>query len=194
MYDLLPLVLTPERADIVSSLMRKVATTPTVFPDDRDCSDRCIENDKLLGEMCEACCTRMSHVAYILGRSTTIAWEVWREDELVGIIYFTDVTEQEAVGHYIFFDRDLVTKTLVIKEAISEIFKISRRITLLIPKPFSTLAHHAHKKLGFGGRYTWTLRNLRKREKQIKIEGVKRKAARWRNRDVDVLILGLIRA
>lgn len=192
MYDLLPLRATPERSEIISDLLRKVAVTPTLFSD-RKCLQRCIASEKTLPEMCTACVQRMQTVTEVLGRLDTKAWEVWNDEALVGIIFFTHVTSLDATGHYVFFDHDLASKTEVIQEAMQRMLEVASRLTVEIPASFPALAKHAHKRLGFGGDFYYDFereRDGRKKTERIHVEGVKRKAALRDGKLVDLLILG----
>lgn len=190
MYELLPFVQRPERAEIISEALRKVATTPTLFTS-APCEEGCIDSRTLV-EMCARCKARMVQVATVLGASDTAAFEVWSADTLVGLIFFTDVTALDATGHYVFFDRRLADKTAVIEEAIEEMFASGlARLTVEIPAPFASLVRHASRKLGFGGPYRYEIhRGAHQRPSVVRVEGVKAGAAFYDGRRVDLLILG----
>lgn len=193
MYEIYPLIATPERAHILSKIMRSIAFHETVFSDyQQGCDEKC--TDKALEEMCPLCLRQMELISRALTAPHTRVWEVWdlrNEPEIVGVVYFCDVIPGvDATGHYVFFDRDLVSKTGIIKRVIEWAFEdhddwtALRRITVEIPAYAKVLARHAHKKLGFGGRFSY---------KRLRVEGVKEAAVRWRGRDHDVYVMGLLR-
>ena len=190
MYELLPFVRAPERADIISRILRGISQHETLFSGFTPmCEDACVKT-RGLPEMCETCKTRMATVATVLSASNTATWEVWDETpEVVGIIYFSDVVPGlDAKGHYVFFDGKLNSKTEIIEEAIGLMFDTFglERITVEIPAPFAALARHAQKRLGFSGPYRY--------KGGLNVEGVKRGGMKWRGRIEDVLILGRLRS
>jgi len=203
LYEVLPLKLAPERAEIISTILRAIFTHETVFSDyQRGCGE-C--GERLLEEMCERCQSQMALIARTLGDSSSKAWEVWQVGgEVVGIVFFSDIIlGGDAKGHYIFFDKQLSDKTSVLKEVMawafadhpSENWKALRRITIEIPDHAGALVHHAHKKLGFGGPFRHVLRTrMFKGEEQktsVRVEGIKENAVLWRGELRDLLILGL---
>ncbi len=199
-YEVLPLILTPERAEIVSTLLRRVASHDTIFAR-ADCDARCLPNDLTLPELCEACRARMRTIAAILGDARTRAWEVWdAEANLVGVVYISEILPGiDAKGHYVFWDSaNLKSKTPALREIIRWIFedheevgwRALARLTIEIPAPFVFLARHASKALGFGGAYRYTIPG---KSEFSRVEGVKRRAVEWRGELVDLLILGLER-
>jgi len=189
-YELLPFIQMPERAEIIADALRKTALTPTIFSE-APCPHGCIEAGVRLPEMCRVCAYKMQQLAIILGASDTAAFEVWNEDVLVGLVFFTDVTAIDAVGHYVFFDRNLADKTVVLEEAIAGMFEAGlRRLTVEIPSPFASLIRHASRKLGFGGTFTHETRKKDGSVSRVRVEGVKRGAAMYDGRMVDLLILG----
>jgi RimJ/RimL family protein N-acetyltransferase len=192
MFELFPLQATPERAEILSHIMRSIALHETVFSDyQRGCDGGCV--DQLLEDMCDACQQQMVAISKAMTATDTRLWEVWKIGEtaqVVGVIYLTKIVPgQDATGHYIFFDRDLTSKTGAIKTLIDWTFSDHegwqglQRITVEIPAYAKILARHANKKLGFGGPFTY---------KKLKIEGVKQAATRWRGRLHDVYVMGLV--
>lgn len=190
-YELLPLVLTPARAEIISEIMRRTAAVETAFTGyGAPCEEDCISSAKTLPEMCETCKVRMQMVAETLGKRDSRAYEVWNEAEVVGIIYFTNVTTRDATGHYVFFDGRLRDKTGVISEAMEEMYARGlARLTIEIPATFSALARHAQKKLGFGGAFAFETPG----GDSFKVEGVKRGAIEWRGEAVDLMVMGRLR-
>lgn len=203
LYEVLPLRLTPERAPIISSILRNIFTHETVFSDyQRGCGE-C--DEKLLEEMCERCQRQMRVISKTLGSPDSRVWEVWKVGgEVVGVIFFSDIVPgNDAKGHYIFFDQKLSNKTGVLNEIMSWAFedhttegwRALRRITIEIPDHASALIRHAHKRLGFGGRFRHVLSSRifkgKLQETSVKVEGVKEKAVMWRGELRDLLILGL---
>lgn len=203
LYEVLPLRLTPERAPIVSEILRNIFTHETVFSDyQRGCGE-C--DEKLLEAMCERCRGQMRVISRTLGSPDSRVWEVWRVGGgVVGVIFFSDiVVGNDATGHYIFFDEKLSDKTGVLNEVMNwaftdhptENWPALRRITIEIPNHASALVRHAHKRLGFGGRFRHVLSSRmfkgKLQETSVKVEGVKEKAVMWRGELRDLLILGL---
>ena len=197
-YELVPFMRDVSRAEILSNLQRKIASTDSLFASNlAGCEDACLDEDRSITEMCESCQTRLVMVARQLSAPDARVWEVWRADlddtELVGVVYFSDVVRGvDATGHYVFFDDRLADKIAVLEEAMAEMFTPTdswggvARLTIEVPAPFVALARHAHVKLGFGGDYHYTLAG----GKRIRIEGRKRNAVRWKDELVDLLILG----
>lgn len=195
-YEAIPFRATPERAEIVSKLIRGICGFDEVFSDGvQACSERCFQG-KELGEFCPGCAARMTLVSRALLKPDSRVWEVWSsEPELVGVIYVTDVLPgMDAVGHYIFFDRDLRGKTGVLKEVIRWLFTDSddwkglRRLTIEIPDFAGALAKHAHKRLGFSGDFRTKLLD----GTELKVEGVKRNALVWRGKPRGLIYMGLV--
>ena len=203
LYEVLPLKLTPERAEIVSGILRNIFTHETVFSDYQKGCGECEE--KLLEEMCAKCQAQMAIIARTLGDSSSRVWEVWKVGgSVVGVIFFTNIVPgNDATGHYIFFDEKLSNKTEILKEIMAWAFEnhtssgwiALRRLTIEIPDHASALVRHAHKRLGFGGRFRHVLssrmRNGKRQETSVRVEGVKEKAVLWRGELRDLLILGL---
>ena len=203
LYEVLPLKLSAERAEIVSSILRKIFAHETVFSDyQRGCGE-C--GEKLLEEMCSKCQSQMALVAKTLSDSSSRVWEVWKVGgEVVGVVFFTDIIAgNDATGHYIFFDERLRDKTKVLAEVMdwaftdhpNEGWTALRRITIEIPEHASALVRHAHKRLGFGGSFRHVLSTRVFKGKEVKttvrVEGVKKGAVMWRGELRDLLILGL---
>lgn len=197
MYELLPLVNTFERAEILLDMTRKVCSFDTAFSDFQDaCEEKCYAT-KPIGAMCAECAYRFAVVAKALESGLT--WEVWKsagssDPELVGIIRLSHIRPGvDGLGHYVFFDHDLRGKTGVIKEFIDWCFSEHdnwiplRRMTIEVPDFAFALLRHAHKKLGFGGEFSYTLQG-----RTIPVEGVKRGVLLWRGVWRDLIQLGLI--
>lgn len=189
-YEAFPLRAGPERADVVSKLMRGIFNSDNVFLPTPGCEEKCGESD------CEACQLRLVNIARVLGRDDAIAFEVWNTDEmdLRGTIYFTDVRHSDATGHFIFFDRSLGSdKVKLMQNVIDWAFSdhdgwsAKQRLTVEIPEYAFTLARFVYKKLGFGGPFKHELGG-----KEIEIEGLKRYATKYQDEPSDVMILGLV--
>lgn len=195
MYEIMPLLDTPERAHIMEELLRKTCKFDTAFSDFQDvCEEKCFET-KPLPEMCDICKLRMQLAS--VGLVSGLVWEVWRADEdveLVGFIRLSDIKPgQDAKGHYIFFDHDLRGKTAVIREVMEWAFSEHegweplRRLSIEVPDFAFALVRHATKKLGFGGPFMHSMHG-----KKIPVEGVKRAALNWKGKQRDLLMLGLL--
>lgn len=187
-YEAIPLTATPERAEIVSKILRQSAAHDTIFTDyQRACEDKCFD--------CDRCLTAIRTVARRLSNPNAMAWEVWKlgEVDLVGILYVTRVNPGvDAEAHYVFFDGKLADKTELIERVINWTFSEHgdwweplQRLTVKVPEFAFALARHAHKRLGFGGPIEYEHGDT-----TIEIEGRKRNAGRWRGDPVDKLILG----
>ena len=192
MYELVPLLDRPERAEIISTIVKKACSFDTAFSDFQSvCDDRCPDS-KDFHEFCNICKLRAGVVALAL--RTGITWEVWNDSEVVGIIRLSDIRPGlSATGHYLFFDRQLNSKTEVIQAAIDWAFAEHegwaplKRISVDIPDFAFALARHASKKLGFGGPFQFNLKG-----KKIPVEGVTQRGILWRGVERDLLHLGLL--
>lgn len=198
-YDVFPLDASPERAEILSHIMDLISATENVFADyTGTCAEGCLDKKLSFVDMCPACKERRRVIARSITAPNTATWEVWRVDadpEIVGVISFTDITHDDAKGHYIFFDHRLADKTPIIKNLMGFMFDSVgvSRLTIEIPRPFAALAQHAQKHLGFGGPFKFTLPRRDRRPVVLQVEGVKRGAIRWKGDMHDLLILGLVR-
>lgn len=88
----------------------------------------------------------------ILTHPQHLAWEVWRGDSLVGIILLTDISPKvDARLHYLFFDRDLVGKTRLLRRFLRYCFDDLgfQRISMWVPEYVSSLVSFARRKLKF---------------------------------------------
>lgn len=196
-YDALPFMPTPERATILSHIVRSIARYETLFTDyERACDDQCFVN-KLPQEMCAACLMRIMKINAMLTDPHSRVWEVWGDGELpAGILFLTDVIPGgDARAHYVFFDGNLSSKTELIERMIEWVFTdhddwiALRRITVEIPAHAFALAHHAAKTLHFGGDFEYR-RKVGSRTIDVPVEGVRRNALLWRGRPQDMLIMG----
>ena len=192
MYEIIPLLDSPSRADIISTIVRKCCGFDTAFSDFQSvCDDRCTDQ-KNFEEFCDLCRFRSGVVALSLAQGLT--WEVWGDSEVVGIIRLSDIKPGlSAKGHYLFFDSQLNSKTEAIQAVIDwaftehENWEPLERISIEIPDFAFALARHAHKKLGFGGPFEHRLKG-----KKIPVEGVTQRGVFWRGMNRDLLQLGLI--
>ena len=78
-------------------------------------------------------------------------WEVWRADNLLGILLLTDISADDAVAHFIFFDHNLRGKVQFCKDMIAWTFdRLNIQVLRLeIPTYAKIFASWARKKLGF---------------------------------------------
>lgn len=187
------IVFDPRRPEVVSRILRKTAASDNLFMEGAEaCREKCME--------CPKCEARKAHVAHVLSREDTYVWEVWKiknegEPSLAGIIYFTRILPgRDAIGHYVFFDESLGSDKTELMERIIEWafsdhgnWKALNRLTVEIPDYAFALARHSQRKLDFGGPYTYEMGG-----KEVAVEGVKRRAIRWRGDDRDLLVMGLL--
>lgn len=81
-----------------------------------------------------------------------LAWEVWKEQEWVGIILLTDVSPLVGARlHIAFVDRNLVSKTRLIRRFLRYCFTELhfQRMTVHVPVFVWTLSNYFRKKHGF---------------------------------------------
>lgn len=191
----IPFMPTPQRAAIVSHIIRNVAHYETLFTDyARICDERCAETREL-PQMCAACQTRIASINRMLLDPYSRTWEVWGEDALpIGILYLTNVIPGgDALAHYLFFDADLRGKSDLIESIIQWCFEdhptegwvALRRMTVEVPSYAFALARHASRYLGFSGPFKYTRKGI-----SLPVEGVKSNALVWRGAPHDILILG----
>lgn len=197
-YEPHPFVVSPERAHIVSDILRRFAREDGVFGAEHPrCERSCFDGD--LTEMCGACAARVTLVAQTLTAPSTRAWEIWNISEaipeVVGLAYLTDVVPGfDAKAHYVFFDHNLKDKTVVLKRIIMWVFEDHpedfwyglRRLSVEIPVDAKALLHHASRRLGFGGRFWYEERKPGKRIFRLKVEGV-------REAETPLVLMGLVR-
>jgi len=140
---------------------------------------------------------RMWAVAHMLNRPDSYTWEVWRHEDgelvdVVGILYLTYVhVGQDAVAHFVFFDKRLHSKTQLILQMLDWVFEdhegwtALQRVTVEIPDFMFALVRYAQRYLGFSGPFTHKIAG-----KSASVEGVKKNAILWRGTPRDLLILG----
>ncbi len=190
-YEIIPLRDTPGREKVMEEIVRKTCSFDTAFSDFQDtCADNCMETADLQN-LCQLCKVRAAVVGFALQKGIT--WEVWGEDGVVGIVRLSDIKSgEDATGHYIFFDRNLSSKTEVLQAVIDWAFEAHegwvplRRLTIQIPDFAFALARHATRKLGFGGPFEFELHG-----KKVPVEGVTVGGITWRGMRRDLLTLGL---
>lgn len=179
-YQAIRMIPHPERAEIISSIMREMLRFETMFTDYQ-------KNEE----------TRLQAIAASLTKPDSLTWEVWRYEDgevvdVVGIFHLSEIRPgHDAVAHYVFFDGNLRGKTELIKKMLDWSFRdhedwdALRRLTIEIPDYAFALARHAQHKLGFGGPFKHRIGG-----KTVKVEGVKQGALRWRGESRDLLIMG----
>lgn len=190
-FQAIPFQPTPERALVVSHILRNVIRYETLFTDyARGCETACGE--------CALCRERMALAARVLGAPDSWAWEVWDTSDadasLVGVIYLTDVVPgRDAKAHYVFFDGRLKDKTPLLEGLIQWTFEDHPeigwqgllRLSIEIPDFAGALARHASRRLGFGGGFSHQLGAV-----TLPVEGIRRGALTWRGIPRDLLLLG----
>jgi hypothetical protein len=193
-FHAIPFSPTPERASVVSQVLRGIASFDGVIMSDQvgACSEHCFE--------CPACVQALQLVSAILAAPDTACWEIWSEEgdeaaQLVGVVYLTRTRPGvDAVAHFCFFDRELRNKTALLRELTHwwlsdhEGWLALERVTLEIPDYAFRLARYTQRKLGFSGAFVYRLNG-----KTVRVEGVRRDAIRWRGLKRSVLLLGLLR-
>jgi RimJ/RimL family protein N-acetyltransferase len=191
-YEVIPFLDIPGREKVIEEIVRKTCSFDTAFSDyQATCADNCVSNSAL-ADFCELCKVRAAVVAVALTKGLT--WEVWGDEGVVGIIRLSDIRPgEDALGHYIFFDRKLNGKTEVVQAIINWAFEEHEgwtplhRLTVQVPDFAFALARHATKKLGFGGPFDFEMKG-----RTIPVEGVKREGIMWRGTRRDLLTLGLV--
>lgn len=194
MYEAVPFEPRPERAEIVSRLIRGLAAHDQWWSDEYPrCELGCFDSDP--SEFCTACARRFASVSQTLGKRDSRVWEVWEiGGDLVGAILLTGIKPAEdAVAYYVFFDRRLKDKEEVLREVIDWCFsshdewRALQRLTIEVGRHAAPLALHAQRKLSFGGPFETQVKG-----RTLRVEGVKRDAFTLAGEPRDVLVLGLL--
>jgi hypothetical protein len=181
----------PERAAIVSHMMRSLCGFETIFSDyNRACEKRCFE--------CDECLRALVAASAVLADPRALIFEVWdtsdEEQALpAGMVLFIEtVPGIELEGHYAFFDGQLKNKTAFLNELVEHVIEQTgvRRLVVHVPDYAFALARHAHKHLGFGGDFVY--RDTRGRA--VDVEGVRKGVIRWRGQWRSILQLARVRA
>jgi hypothetical protein len=182
-FEAIPLNPDPRRAHIIEKIMVSLCEFDTIFTDYQKGPDR------------------LWAVAQVLNKPNSRTWEVWRYEEgipidVVGILYLTDVVwGQDAVAHFVFFDKRLHSKTQLIAQMLDWVFedherwRALQRVTVTIPDFMFALVRYTQRYLGFSGPFTHKIAG-----KSARVEGVKRNAILWRGKPRDLLILGKLNA
>lgn len=88
----------------------------------------------------------------IFSNPSHLTWEVWKEEEIVGLIVLTQIhPKMDALLHFAFFDRNLVGKTRLLQRFLAYCFTDLRfqRISVQVPEFYQTLLSYYRRKLGF---------------------------------------------
>ena len=88
----------------------------------------------------------------LVSNPMNLAWEVWRGEQIVGIILLTDLSPLvDARLHFAFFDHNLVSKTRLLRRFLAYCFTDLRfqRISVQVPEFFGTLLSYYRRKLHF---------------------------------------------
>jgi hypothetical protein len=169
MYEVTPLRLNPTKsAEILNNLIR----FETMFSDYQPaCESVC--------GYCEKCIRRKMTVVSKLTALDAMAFEVWKDDRLVGILYITDIVAgHDAMAHFNFWDKDLRGKAGIINSAIDS-FVFSgdlnlHRLTIQVPTWMKSLCRFVERKLDF------------------QLEGTKKEVVLWQGEWRDVNIYGRV--
>jgi RimJ/RimL family protein N-acetyltransferase len=121
---------------------------------------------------------RKSTIAGNLVRIGTAAWEVWDEEDMVGIMFLTDIVDrQDAQAHFAFWDKGLHGKSTIINRVLQgHVFDGLglHRVTVQIPAFMYKLGSFIERRLGF------------------ELEGTKREALLANGKWNDILIYGCL--
>lgn len=112
----------------------------------------CAEMPNLFPLPLETMEERMVAVAHVLTAPDSYAWEVWRGQDLVGILLVSKViVGLDAMAHFAFFDRQLFGRTKLMQRVIGQIFQQFglERLTAEVPEHLTALLDFARRKLGF---------------------------------------------
>jgi RimJ/RimL family protein N-acetyltransferase len=88
----------------------------------------------------------------ILHHPEHLTWEVWREGELVGILLlWRIVPKQDALFHFLFFDRNLVGKIRLLRRFLRFCFEDLgfQRVSMEVPEDVEKLISFVRRKLSF---------------------------------------------
>lgn len=89
---------------------------------------------------------------WLLTQPNHLTWEVWRGEELVGILLLWRITPKvDALFHFAFFDANLVGKTRLLRRFLRYCFEELgfQRISLEVPEDVKQLISFARRKLSF---------------------------------------------
>ena len=88
----------------------------------------------------------------LVSNPMNLAWEVWRDGQIVGVILLTDIAPLvDARLHFAFFDHNLVNKSRLLQRFLAYCFTDLRfqRISVQVPEFFGTLLSYYRRKLHF---------------------------------------------
>ncbi len=91
-------------------------------------------------------------VAQTLVDPANLAWEIWRDGTLVGILLLTRIVRGvDALAHLAFFDKKLVGKRALLRNMIAQAFRDLelQRLSVEIPAHLEPLIRFVRTKLGF---------------------------------------------
>lgn len=186
----IPFQATPARAAVVSHILRSLCSFETIFSDyNAACESRCFE--------CPRCLHCMAYASRVLSNPMSLVFEVWHgEDEMpCGVILLANIVPGvEVHTHFAFFDGQLRNKEPMMRALMEWVFEEHpgwlppRRLTTEVPDYAFALARFASTRMGFGGDFSYE-----KDGKRVPVEGVRRKALRWRGVDRDVLLMGYVK-
>jgi RimJ/RimL family protein N-acetyltransferase len=101
----------------------------------------------------------------------------WVIDDFVGIFYLTDITDDDALAHYTFFDKRFKGRIPLVRTMLQKVFETYgfRRLSAEIPAYTPSITRHYAKLFGFV------------------YEGRKRAVAPYKGDYYDVLLFGMLR-
>lgn len=91
-------------------------------------------------------------VAQTLVDPANVAWEIWRDGQLVGILLLTRIVRGvDALAHFAFFDKKLVGKRSLLRNMIGHVFRELRlqRLSVELPAHLDPLIRFVRTKLSF---------------------------------------------
>lgn len=95
---------------------------------------------------------RAQYAYWLVTHPQHLVWEVWRGEELVGILLLHRITPKvDALLHFVFFDRNLVGKVRMLRRFLRTCFEELgfQRISMEVPEPVEKLVSFARRKLFF---------------------------------------------
>lgn len=95
---------------------------------------------------------RRTIIAATLVDPSNVAWEIWRDAELVGILLLTRIVRGlDALAHLAFFDKKLVGKRTLLRNMIARAFRelALQRLSVEIPAHLEPLIQFVRTKLDF---------------------------------------------
>lgn len=95
---------------------------------------------------------RLQAAFWVLHHPDHLVWEVWRGEDLVGILLLTRITPNvDALMHFAFFDGHLVGKVGMLRRFLQYCFEDLhfQRLTMEVPDDVPTMVSFARRKLAF---------------------------------------------